>query len=126
MKKAVIFILVKNSKVLVEQRTFSPMYANVLVYPGGNVEEGETAEAAFKRELQEELGVTPLDYQILKDLSYTSKNGVSVTPFLVTNWQGKIPDKILDQGNSLIWIELSELKQSELKLVSMIANKLPV
>lgn len=124
MKKAVIFILVKGEYILMEQRTFSEMYANVLVYPGGNVEAGETEEEAFIREAKEELGITPLDYQVLEEASYTSKNGVFVTPFLVKSWQGEIPDKILDQGNNLVWIELPKLKQSELELVRMVAGKL--
>lgn len=124
MKKAVIFILVKDNQVLMEQRTFSQMYANILVYPGGHIEEDETIEQAFLREAQEELGIVPTDYQLLENATYTSKNDVFVTTFMVKDWEGKIPNTVLDQGNPLVWVNLSQLKESELEQVRVIADKL--
>lgn len=124
MKAAVIFILVKDGQVLMEQRTFSQMYTNILVYPGGHIEEDETVEQAFLREAQEELGIIATDYQLLENATYTSKNNVFVTTFLVKDWDGKIPDTVLDQGNPLVWVNLSQLKESELGHVRIIAGKL--
>lgn len=123
MKKAVIFILVKDDRVLMEQRTFSEMYANVLVYPGGNVEEGETEEEAFIREAKEELSITPVSYQKLENAEYISNNNVSVTPFLVLEWEGQVPEIVLDQGNPLVWLTFDEVKESGLERVREIINK---
>lgn len=123
MRQAVIFILVKEGKILMEQRTFSQMYSNLLVYPGGNVDKGEEEEVAFLRETQEELGITPTNYQLLDNADYTGSNDVHVTPFLVLDWEGEIPQQVLDQGNPLLWVDLSELKKSELVRVRKIATK---
>lgn len=45
------------TRLLVARRTAPPKFAGMWEFPGGKVEEGETAEAALHRELTEELGI---------------------------------------------------------------------
>ncbi|ODT69503.1 MAG: hypothetical protein ABS75_16465 [Pelagibacterium sp. SCN 63-23] len=49
--------LVREGKVLLIKRAFAP-YQNLWTFPGGRMEEGESAEQCAIREVQEELGIT--------------------------------------------------------------------
>ncbi|WP_416417370.1 (deoxy)nucleoside triphosphate pyrophosphohydrolase [Paenarthrobacter aromaticivorans] len=55
---AVVDDLDAPAQLLVARRTAPPQFAGMWEFPGGKVEEGESAEAALHRELAEELGVT--------------------------------------------------------------------
>ena len=55
---AVVDSLDAPARLLVARRTAPPLFAGMWEFPGGKVEEGESAEAALHRELAEELGVT--------------------------------------------------------------------
>jgi 8-oxo-dGTP diphosphatase len=39
-------------------------------FPGGKIEQGESRSAALVRELREELGITPLDFEFWRDLEH--------------------------------------------------------
>ncbi|MET4619415.1 8-oxo-dGTP diphosphatase [Arthrobacter sp. 2762] len=54
---AVVDSLDAPARLLVARRTAPPQFAGMWEFPGGKVEEGESAEAALHRELAEELGV---------------------------------------------------------------------
>jgi 8-oxo-dGTP diphosphatase len=58
-------LLLDGENVLVAQRKSSDSGAGFWEFPGGKVEDGETLEAALKREIQEELAI---DIQVLKFL----------------------------------------------------------
>ena len=57
--------------VLVAQRMVGKSHAGLWEFPGGKVEEGETAEDAAIRECREELGIE-LSVEDLKPLSFAS------------------------------------------------------
>lgn len=50
--------LVDGGRLLLAQRARPPVLAGLWELPGGKVEAGETAAAALRRELDEELGIT--------------------------------------------------------------------
>ena len=50
--------LVDGGRLLLAQRAHPPELAGLWELPGGKVEPGETAAAALRRELDEELGIT--------------------------------------------------------------------
>lgn len=125
-KQAVVFVIKKHNQILMEKRSFSSAYSNLIVFPGGGLNPGETPEQALKRELKEELGITPKDFALLADSSYIGKSGVEVIPFLIKDWEGEIPKKVLDQGNPLVWIDIDELLNSPLPHVKEIVQTLKV
>ncbi len=49
--------LAEPSRLLVARRTAPPQFAGMWEFPGGKIEQGESAEQALHRELDEELGV---------------------------------------------------------------------
>ena len=63
------YILIKNeNKYLLEQTTERNNYKWAI--PGGHVLSGETPENALKRELNEELGITDIQYQKIDTIKF--------------------------------------------------------
>lgn len=54
---AVAAIIMRDGKLLVAERPEGKPYSGYWEFPGGKVEDNETAEAAIQRELREELGI---------------------------------------------------------------------
>jgi 8-oxo-dGTP diphosphatase len=82
------------------------MLANKWDVIGGKVEEGETLEAALKRELNEEIGVTPETYRsvgLVEDPHEIDKGGATYHMFLVTRWSGGEPALKDDEHVELRW-----------------------
>lgn len=52
--KVVAAIIIKDDKIFATQRGYGP-YKGKWEFPGGKIEQGETPEAALKREIKEEL-----------------------------------------------------------------------
>ncbi|MFV8441853.1 8-oxo-dGTP diphosphatase MutT [Flavobacterium sp. LB2P44] len=50
-------IIRKGSKILIARRALSKHLGGFWEFPGGKIEEGETAQECLKRELEEELGI---------------------------------------------------------------------
>jgi A/G-specific adenine glycosylase len=55
--QAVIGIIEKNGKYLIQKRPSTGLLADLWEFPGGKLEREETAELALRREIKEELGV---------------------------------------------------------------------
>lgn len=63
-KAAVAAIIIKDNKILLEKRS-SILETGKWCLPGGAIEFGETAEAAIKREIKEEIGLETLNLKFL-------------------------------------------------------------
>jgi mutator protein MutT len=112
-RRAVVFVFYDegNRKVLLERRPETSFYAGKLVFPGGAVESAEKFEETLLRETTEEMGVKPLEFSAFNTAELiVGETGVRLNPFLITRWQGQIPQTVLDKGNELIWIGLDEFK----------------
>jgi mutator protein MutT len=57
MRAVVAALIEQKGRLLICQRRAGDRFAHLWEFPGGKVERGETAEAALRRELLEELGV---------------------------------------------------------------------
>lgn len=110
-KQTVVFIFHKpeSESVLVERRLSSSSFSNQLLYPAGAVEfiEENNIENALKRELAEELGVTPLDFARVPTETIYGETGKLLYPYYIRKWQGQLPEFILDKGNPLFWITIA-------------------
>jgi 8-oxo-dGTP diphosphatase len=78
-----------DGRVLISERPLNTHLGGFWEFPGGKVEVNESVETALTRELDEELGVRPLDARPLIQVrhSYAEKE-VLLDVFLVRSWQG--------------------------------------
>ena len=60
--------------------------------PGGKVEKGEEVEAAAIREVQEEVGLTPIKPQSVAELYFQFADGLSIhcTVFVADDYEGEL------------------------------------
>jgi len=120
--KIVSAIIVANGKILLLLRDDSPGIRdpNCWQLPGGGVEEGEAPDEAIKRELQEEIGVTPSSLHFLIS---PSDNVRAYFARLTDEEVGNI--KKGDEGKDLRFFSFGELSQIPLtqKLKNVIQNQ---
>ena len=121
-REAVIFILYKDGKILIEKRpTKSGGVENYI--PNGGVEESDKGQSedykivAMKREAREELNdLEILDYEYLA-VYEVSEIKIRFYAYLVTGWDGEVPEYTIEPPGSgkkfadLEWIPLSDYKK---------------
>lgn len=129
---AVVFVLLHPDFNLVLMELRGPhdkYFPDGLVFPGGKLHEGESAPDGCHREIEEELGVTPLELVRLttaEDPFYYTDHPELATPafavevFLVRTWHGSLPPRILDTGAHLEWRALHQAERSPAGLVQKI------
>ncbi|MDI7658794.1 8-oxo-dGTP diphosphatase MutT [Cronobacter universalis] len=93
MKKLQIAVgIVRNAKgeIFITQRAADAHMANKWEFPGGKIEAGETPEAALRRELQEETGITVTAATLFETLDYEFPDRhISLWFYLVESWEGE-------------------------------------
>ncbi len=97
----------KNGKILIAQRDAEKHQGGKWEFPGGKVEQGESAQQALAREIDEELGiqiesVTPL----IQIHHHYAELSVFLDVFTINAWQGEAYDK---EGQPMRWVELNEI-----------------
>lgn len=91
-------------------------------FPGGQTEEGESPEVTALREAQEEIGISPLDVQLLGRLSelYVSVSRYTIFPYV--GWMSHKPDFRLnrDEAEKLLLLPVRQFqKKPEIKQMLM-------
>jgi len=94
---AVAILQKPDGQVLLASRPHGKGWAGWWEFPGGKIEENETPEIALARELQEELGVTPLSVQawMQRRFDYPATHDdeaktVLLHFYFVSAWQGEL------------------------------------
>src|ERR1700721_3150990 len=89
-------LILRADEVLICQRRPDQAMALKWEFPGGKVEDGESAEAALARELQEELGITAeIGKRIVHTLhTYRSGGTLDLQFFAVHTFQGEVANLI--------------------------------
>lgn len=96
-----------QGRVLVGQRTVKDAYFNKWEFPGGKLEQGESAEQALVRELSEELGVDVKKMNALTTIEHDYPDRhVKLMVFRVTAFDG-VANGLEDQA--LRWLYPTEL-----------------
>ena len=84
-------LLLDDGRFLLGQRPAGKVYAGYWEFPGGKIEAGESALAALKRELHEELGIAVerADPWLTRDYDYAHA-AVRLRFFRVSRWSGEL------------------------------------
>lgn len=108
----VIAIIVNaEEKVLIAQRQPHQEKGGAWEFPGGKVEKNESAFAALKRELQEEIGIDVITAEPWMQVEYHYPHkSVLLDTWNVTQFAGK---PIGAEGQPIIWCALQELSNYE-------------
>jgi 8-oxo-dGTP diphosphatase len=82
---------------------------------GGHCENAEIPKQTLVRELQEEIGVTPIQFEHIKTL-FDSNNDHTYYVFVVTDWKGE-PESLQPEEHEMIgWFSINEALELELAL----------
>jgi 8-oxo-dGTP diphosphatase len=94
-----------DGRVLLAERTSRQISAGFWELPGGKIEAGETAQQAAQRELEEEIGITPLSMRpwVAYEHAFPSKR-VRLHFYRVGAWEG---DPRGLEGQRLTWVDPS-------------------
>lgn len=101
-------IIRNGGKFLIARRSTHKQLAGFWEFPGGKIEEGETAEASLERELLEELGisVTVGDFFMETEHQYEDKT-ILLKAYFCNILSGEIT---LHDHDQIEWVETSEFK----------------
>ncbi|QKD19654.1 NUDIX domain-containing protein [Mesorhizobium sp. NZP2077] len=97
--------LAQNGAVLLARRSSKrKVHPDRWSLPGGHIEDGEDAETAMRRELMEEIGVTPEHWQFVGRFVSEAPPEASATfhVYRVDKWRGR-PRLIDDEHTELRW-----------------------
>jgi 8-oxo-dGTP diphosphatase len=110
MKQSIAGIIHANGKFLIGKRLPTGEMGNRWEFPGGKVDQGETVEAAIKREFFEEMGITVEIGEKIATVSFENKSGTST----LTAYDISIPnadDIRLTEHSEIRWATLSEIER---------------
>ena len=80
-----------------------------ICFPGGAIEEGESAKEAALRETLEEIGVVKEHFEVITQLDYyISPNNILIYPFLALEKKGRVPiEKLISINKNEVYGLLS-------------------
>lgn len=105
---------VRSGEVLIGKRSADrASYPGVWDVVGGHVEEGESLEAAARRELREELGIE-IEIADLVLVDTVQLPEVELTVFATTTWLGEPRNVATDEHEALGWFTPADIAQLEI------------
>lgn len=107
--RVVVGILLRPGEILLCHRhPDRSWYPDVWDFPGGHLEPGETAVAALRRELREELGVDLVGDAALVDRWRIPDPPEDISFHAVAAWRGEPANLAPDEHDELRWCSLDE------------------
>ena len=108
MKDVVAFMLVQNGSLLLEKTSITKKYnPGEIQIPRGKVEFGEALDDALRREMGEELSLSPVSYrQICTLLRDYDDHSARIHYFLVDDWRGRL---VCKEAESVEWADVDDI-----------------
>jgi 8-oxo-dGTP diphosphatase len=109
-KRVVGALLVRDGNVLLGLRAPHKTFPNCWDMFGGHIEAGETEVEALVRELGEELGIYPTQFQnIRRILLEHDCNYTDLAIYAVTEWTGGEPVMLGDEHSEIKWFRIADV-----------------
>ena len=105
--------IIRNTErqIFLAQRAASSYMANKWEFPGGKIEQDESAEQALKRELMEETGIEVTSESAIGQADHSYEDlRVTLHFFLVEGWNGEPYGR---EGQPQRWVEQQDLVADE-------------
>ncbi len=100
-------VFVRDGHVLMcHRRADLPWYPDVWDFPGGHLEDGETAVTALQRESREELGIEIAEPYLVLDRWVADDE--DITFVLVRHWEGTPQNHAPEEHDDLRWFTLAD------------------
>lgn len=101
-----------SGRVLIAERKGDASFTDHWEFPGGKLDKGESARAALRRELDEELGIEVLNARHFRQLEHVYPDrAVRLDFFIVHHWHGSPVGRI---GQRLRWSRPGDVQPSML------------
>lgn len=115
-------LLIRSNRILLDLRSASrAFYPNVWDVFGGHREPGEMTEQTLIRELQEELGITPIEWSFVDTLTTPLQSppgeppdSLTVHLYVVTEWEGTPDNRQLEEHSEIGWFSLAQARELHL------------
>lgn len=104
--EAVVGIIKKEDKYLIQKRPPSGLFADLWEFPGGKRNPGESLEEALRRELKEELGVVVNSMKLLTQV----KHAYTQYQVVLSAYSCKLEEALLCPKHLFRWVALSGFK----------------
>jgi len=116
-------IIIKNDKVLIAKRPEGKHKAGYWEFPGGKIEDNETAEQALVREIKEELNIEISNCEFFTSIEFEyPEKKVQLEFFKVSGFTGE-PRGM--EGQLIQWVEVSKLQSYQFPEANLVVvNKL--
>ena len=102
-------VIEEQGQILVTRRAEELHQGGKWEFPGGKVEPGETVEEALRRELEEELGITPQDiHPLIRIPWHYPDRHVLLDVWHVQRFSGEPHPR---EGQPMAWVSLSQLQE---------------
>ena len=113
MHEVVAGLIIRSQRILLGQRSaMREFYPGVWDVFGGHVEPGAGYEQTLIRELQEEIDITPTQWNYLEMISLSQPNEgtdlLIIHLYLVTDWTGTPTNRQLDEHSAIGWFSLAQ------------------
>ncbi len=122
----VVAVIYDSDAIVVAKRPDHVHKGGFWEFPGGKFEAGESSDDALIRELGEELGITPLEYQPLIKIPYHyPEKSVLLHVWTVSRWYGRLHGREGQRIQRVSLAELSDLEFPEANRAVISACQLP-
>ena len=105
-------LLIHRGRVLATRRSSSMPHPGKWEFPGGKLQEGESAEESIVREIREELGIILIQLGVLEPVVFHyPERSIKLIPVRCDFENGDVPEIFLAEHDRYIWADIELLDE---------------